>query len=698
MRFIRKNKKKIILIPFFSLCLFSCSFYDEKVRGYFEYWTGTVQVGRIDVETPHKKIGSMENVSAKDGTEFSLCIINAQSYPLLEKPDGGGSCCTITDLEENTAFESFEETLVSSDLVSVKARLLDENEGKTLVLKGNLYPKDMSQLWKETEFSWSFVQNSPPDEVSNLDATKKDFLGNRQHYVSFRIPDQSRKRNQDISHYEIGCYLKENGSLVFKGKTAVPPEKNMNPDRTSNEFQYCFPFQEENLYYDYTVTAVDRTNLKSETISTDPAIGVKVAAEAKIIFNIEPNGFSDSDGYEYFELDSLSSITCEIKKSDEGDILSGTVDGIPYSGNHVGELETGAHVITATIQHDGCRTLEITKKIKVVESIRSSIYDFTDAEFSSDVCEPGFKTYDCAAGSESASFNLYSSESGISMSGTVDGEPFTGPLSSRNLGLGPHVINVQICKDMRRTKNEEIKIYVRGIFEEPEISFEATSTAEFDDGYEIMKFSYRNYDKMPYVVDAKNDNATVSIKIDGASYNSTGVIDFGKHVVDIKLTGTYWKTFEMQKKIYVRMKTLKLKIGSGVSASHYYINPTGFGKNTWDLKGWIKINELLLFSYEKGSVGVTQGIYNEIYDNAYSIAVPLENPSDPVTCMVSEIRRNIGVGNDKTLFDDKGWHFAGSMNLREIKANGWVLETPILNGQNGRTIKLKFQFFPVEDD
>lgn len=574
------------------LLISSCS--NPSLKEYLEYWSGTVQLGKVDVQSQYTVINQQCNVNGTSDVVLDLLVINPQEYELLckENPDAPSSSFSVVDENGTIAAQNIDVKQISSDIIQVSMQLFDENEGKRLTLSGNLYPRNMQQLWEESVCTWSFIQNSPPDSFKDLDDSNTSTYEGK-HFISFTVPDQTKKRNQDIV-YEIACYKPETQILINKAR--VTPAENKN--NSQKVFHYYFDNQSEDIYYGYTVRVIDSTGLSTELFSTVDGLGIPQIIQPSISYNIQPNGFTDGDGYEYYEIAENQTFRYEIRKSDSADRIECTINGKHSSAT--GEtLQEGSYDITIKTSRDGCYPIETKKKIKVVKELQVP---------------------------------------NISFSGN----------------------------------------YIE-------------SQAEWD----IYQFSFLSYDKMPYSITPKESGATVTVEIDGTEVSNTADGDAsmlceGNRVINITVEKANQKPKCVTLYLNVKIKPIKLGIGKDTNG-YYTINPSNFGADKWDLKGQIYLNGKTVFSYEKSKLEVHQNKDNNITDKAYSEEFTLETVDSTIAVTVTELRRNIGGGEDKRFCGTTPYD-CGSRTLQQIKNAGWSISTGTLTGNDNRKIQLKFYF------
>ena len=374
-------------VLFFALFLFiSCDFdtlfnpdFDEGAKEYLDYWSNTCQVAKIEYLSDNVEIGGVANLSASGEIEIEITVINPKEYRLLSRT--GESCFSLQNEAGNLSYSDYSETLVDSSLIKIRARLGDESEGENITLSGCLWPENRASFAEETLRSQSpelfcsatFIQNTPPDNIKNLNVPEGTFSETLKHYVSFDVPDQSLNRNKD-STYEVSYYLRESdGSVVYKGTKTLSLSDNKNTSAGST-FLYYFDGQEDYLNYEYTVQVIGPRGLKSELYSTLPGLGVNELNEATITV-ADLNGLKDDDDYECVEVESENdTVSFTAVKASEGDILTVTVDGTQVSSGSYTVNGIGQHTIVAKSSKDGSRPITVTKKIRIVTAQKEPTY------------------------------------------------------------------------------------------------------------------------------------------------------------------------------------------------------------------------------------------------------------------------------------------------------------------------------------
>ncbi|MBP5792610.1 MAG: hypothetical protein J6W46_03075, partial [Spirochaetaceae bacterium] len=384
------------LIKFFnvffisSLFLFSCK---EPVREYFEYWSSTCQISGVEYVTPHVMIGGKPNVSAcgdsNNDVVIYLKLINPQQHNTLAKTN-----VEFFTLSSRGQIKSLRQK--DFNTIEIIAALNYEDEGETITLSGCLWPDnrtdydDVKELKKsnpELFYSTSFIQNTPPDQVTDLDNQEEShsyFQQTEKHFVSFTIPDQSKTWNKDAV-YEICCYSKTNNSLIAK---IEKPLSELSSYVNGTTFSYAFDEQQDNLYYNYTVQVKGKNGLKSSIVSTNSALGEKILKPPVIVFTsngnpITPNSQKDNDGFEYLEVESLNDTVVVTITSEQGSKVTGQINTSPVSAEantYTKNLTEENNTLDITIKQDGCQNVKVIRKIKVVQQLQEPSFEFYKEE------------------------------------------------------------------------------------------------------------------------------------------------------------------------------------------------------------------------------------------------------------------------------------------------------------------------------
>ena len=442
-------------ILFYSILFVSCdTSFNEPVRQYFEYWSTTCQVAKVEFSSAKTTINGVENLSAKEQIQIDVFAINPKGFKLLQKDEG--QCFSLQNSGGTLSYSDYSETQVDPAYIKITAKLTDASEGQTITLSGGLYPENRTG-WSESQLkesapelftSVSFIQNTPPDNIKNLNVPEGTFSGTLKHYVSFDVPRQDLNRNKD-STYEVSYYLREfEGSVVYKGKKTLTLDDNKGTSPTT--FLYYFDGQEDYLNYEYTVQVIGPRGLKSELYSTIPGLGVNELNEATITVD-GLNGLKDEDDYECVEVENENAVASftATKASDE-ETLTVTVDGSVVTGT--GGVYTlggiGQHTIVATSSKDGSRPISVVKKIRIVKALSEPKIEFTNASsIDGDTVKFSYLNY------EKLFMDITNTYQDASITTTIDGGTAqTGNLTSQKLDVGTHTIKVTVEKEYCATQ------------------------------------------------------------------------------------------------------------------------------------------------------------------------------------------------------------------------------------------------------
>lgn len=385
------------------------------------------------------------------------------------------------------------------------------------------------------------------------------------------------------------------------------------------------------------------------------------------------------------------------------------------------KLELGPHTLTVTCSKPGYTAREFEEKVYIQgilgapsiafykeaahttalsmhshpEASSYLLYDSYDVELDKDGdCALYYKTTPANAGS------------------TVTVAENSAELSGK-LALGPHTITVTATRQYCVSKSVEKKIYVQGILSEPEIQ---STNGTFDSGAgdaknapQIWKFSYLTDDSLKCKIKVGNTGNTVVVysTTTGSRVSlSKPTEGFGlgyDTVIPLEIVQTreYCKSLTTTKYVQGKIKPIKLSYNNNDSGTGMlYVYMAGFGKNKFDMKGTIKVNGHVAFSYlGSNRNNVNQNTWQELGDSGNpSFTITCNSPSDELEVSVSELRRN--VGNKKDDPDDDGIAGSCTKYLYDLKSqksdkNHWVLLSDTISQKN-RSIQPKI-FFNVSE-
>ena len=184
-------------ILFYSILFSSCKFWNEPVRDYYDYWSSTCQVGKVEYVSSHTSLNGVENLSARDSIDVNLYTINPKGIVLLGKPE---DCFSFSCEDGDLELSDYSETLIDPTFIKIHAKLSDASEGYRITISGCLWPENrttfsedqLRESYPELFYSTSFIQNTPPDNIKNMTVPKgESAVIDGRHYVSFVVPEQS---------------------------------------------------------------------------------------------------------------------------------------------------------------------------------------------------------------------------------------------------------------------------------------------------------------------------------------------------------------------------------------------------------------------------------------------------------------------------------------------------------------------------
>ncbi len=569
----RKIKSRVFYsILFYSILFSSCKFWNEPVREYFDYWSSTCQVGKVEYVSENVTIDNVPNLSALNEIEISLYMVNPNGFSLLNHSPS----FSFTLDDGTTTGSAYTEEMVDPTYVRIRTTLDDGTEGKRITLSGCLWPENrttftvdqLRESYPELFYSVSFIQNTPPDNIKNMTASGEGdfFPGTNMHYLYFKVPDQTRCRNKGCN-FEVKYYLLDtDGTYYYKGSKILSLDDDKSPGDGTG-FTWYFDEQDPYLFYDYTVQVLGPHGLKSEILATNERLGVHQLREPELSITNEPNGLFDEDGFECFEVASDSdSISYTSSVADAGDLLTVTVDGSVVTGTDgvytLGGI--GQHTIVATSSKDGSRPISVVKKIRIVKSLPDVSIDF-DAEFNEkDTEDYWYIEVDGATGTVGWTVTATDGETPVSVQ--VDGSDFDSQDGA--LGIGKHTLTGVIHKPYCNDKSLSMKVNVVQKLTEPKIEFTNGSI----DGDKI-KFSYLTYDTLLMDITNTYPGATITTTIDGGTAQTGNLtsqkLDVGTHTIKVTVEKEYCATQEFVKSINVGIKQITAKLTKAeINISH----------------------------------------------------------------------------------------------------------------------------------
>ena len=573
------------VLCFFCVIFVSCDFgnlfdptFDDSLEEYLDYWASTCQVGQIEYVSSHVTMDDGENLSAQDKIELEILVINPKEYNLLCK-NGGGNCFYFRNEAGNLAYSEYTEEVVNPSKIKITARLTDASEGQRITLSGCLWPENTSNFTEESLrqqnndlfYDTSFIQNTPPDGVRNVYVPP--YTMNNKHYVSFEIPDQTKNKNKGVK-FEVQYFLRENDGLNFKGSKVLSLSDSKTP---GNIFTYYFDEQEDFLAYEYSVKVWGGRGLSIEQVSTDPGLGVHVMVEPTITFGTPFTGHTDAQGYEYIEVSSGSATVSYTISSDEaGAVLSGNVDGIPYTGAQNGTLAVGAHTIVATVHKDMCRDVTVTRKIMVAQSMNGATLTFTGVTYGNTDTN-GYRYYEVNTNADVVPYSIVATEAGVSLAGTVDGVSFSGS-SSGNLAIGEHTLVATVSRENYNDVMVTEKIMVVKKLAPAVLTFTPTfnGCGTDDEDYEYIEVATSSA-TVSYGIAMPESGTTITGTIDGSAFSGvqSDVFAIGSHTITATIHRDFYHDITVTKNVMVVKKLDKPNIEFGVQFNSSEVRADG---------------------------------------------------------------------------------------------------------------------------
>ena len=596
-----------------SVLLLSCdTSFNEPLREYFEYWTENVFVGRYETVSSHRMLGSQVNVSARENVRMDLILTNAKNFN-LEVEESGSPCFSVLSSDGNdvASSKSISISTPQKNVISLSMALPDETEKEVLSLEGKFYIIKNSERFEQT-YSFSFRQNTPPDNPGNLRNPEEAEIDGY-HCLHFDYPDQSLKRHQNLT-YNVSCYLFENGAYTHIGtKTLTSLDS-----KSSSDFTYYFENQEKSLRYDYVVTAVNPDGLKSETVSTAPNLGINYVTEPEISFS--DNGAynkltAEKDGVSYSVIEYTgSSLSATVKNTSDGADMTVKINGKSSSTTSV--LADGFNTIEVTVSKNLCRPITVTKNVYVIKAlteptVRFYKHDGNDAmEPSGEVPEEsGYSDYTCynlaltQGGTGNANFEV-TLGSGESLDVEIGDTLASAKNGKYTIDLGPHILKLTVTKDYCTPKVLTKKVYIQGILREPEVTSsngtKNSGSGNTDKDPQEWQFSYLSYDTMNCKISAGNTGNTVNLNVIGfeVAEDSVELHPGSNYELEITQTRKHCKTLVITKYVTVKIKPITLTLGN-IKMYHdgddnkdeveldgnIYCNVTGYSEQKYNFDG-----------------------------------------------------------------------------------------------------------------
>ena len=562
----------------YSVLLLSCdTSFNEPLREYLEYWTENVFVGRYETVSSHRMLGSQVNVSARENVRMDLILTNAKNFNLEVEGSGSPYFSVLSSDGNDVAFsKSISISTPQKNVISLSMALPDETEKEILSLEGKFYIIKNSERFEQT-YSFSFRQNTPPDNPRNLRNPEEAEIDGY-HCLHFDYPDQSLKRHQNLT-YNVSCYLFENGAYTHIGTKSLTSADS----KSSSDFTYYFEKQEPSLRYDYVVTAVNPDGLKSETVSTAPNLGINYVTEPEISFS--DNGAynkltAEKDGVSYSVIEYTgSSLSATVKNTSVGADMTVKING--ESSSTTSDLADGFNTIEVTVSKNLCRPITVTKNVYVIKAQNEPTVRFYKHD-GNDVMEPseedpeesGYSGYTCynmaltQGGTGNANFKV-TLGSGESIAVEIDSTQTTANNGKYTIDLGPHTLKLTVTKEYCTPKVFTKNVYIQGILIEPEVTSSNGTykggSGNTDNDPQEWQFSYLSNDTMNCKISAGNTGNTVNLNVIGFKMAEDSVeLHPGSSTYKLEITQTreHCKTLVTTKYVTVKIKPITLTLGN----------------------------------------------------------------------------------------------------------------------------------------
>lgn len=385
--------KKIFFAFLISILFVSCNF-QNSIGYYYDYWSGTTQTGIEEILTPYTVLSGVQNISAENGfLEISLFVINPRGYDVLSSYDGNNPPrFKLINSNNDTVSEG---SVIEQSPTMIKCSFpLDDNyEGQTLFLDGFLSPQNIdsfvtSNSYEELEqsirqnhpelvYKKKFIQNTPPDPVTNFKVTEDTLLynGKNLHYFNFYIPNQTLNKNKNcgylISTYETNEETKKISKI---DEEIVYLSDNLN-NKNNGKFFYYSKKQENNKQYGYTVKVLGSRKLISDVFSTPNAPGNPGIEEPKIEFS-NTTKESDEGDKEVYTINTPVSTKTQLSIIKETGIeYECYLDGVKKNENSF-DVNIGEHKLKLVLKKDKFQDTTYEKIIKLQGTLSDDI-EFT---------------------------------------------------------------------------------------------------------------------------------------------------------------------------------------------------------------------------------------------------------------------------------------------------------------------------------
>ena len=320
--------------------------------------------------------------------------------------------------------------------------------------------------------------------------------------------------------------------------------------------------------------------MKAELLATDERLGVHQLTEPTITILDELNGLEDEQGYKCIEVATNDgTVSYTAAPANEGDILTVKVDDVEVTDGNYTVSGIGQHKIEAISSKDGSRPISVTKKIRIVKTPEEATFTFASDEntYFNGFTDPNeFEYIEVEHAGDTVGYTITPTETGTTVSGTVDGNEYSAPIDNETLAEGQAhtlvaTIHKQYCNDVTTTR----KIMVAKSLEEPVYTFSPNLNGNAVDGFEYIEVSSSTA-KAGYTV--KPSSADSGAKVSGsvgsttfaATTQKSGELSVGDYTFTVTVSKDHMisRTFEK-----------KIKVDSKLSAPSITFTPSYNGKS-----------------------------------------------------------------------------------------------------------------------
>lgn len=348
----------------------------------------------------------------------------------------------------------------------------------------------------------------------------------------------------------------------------------------------------------------------SGTVNDDMGIPMEIAILGPPAIVLGTNGAANGsdivhDGARYDIIEYTgASLSMTAVNTNSDSTMEVTVNDTPVSGTNASVsavLADGFNSIVSTVRKGDNAPVVITRNIYVVKKLVQPVIELgaNRASYGRTVSSGG-KTYDVIEYTTDAAVtslgmtvtNGYTGDNAATGSAvfevTVNGSPVSGSSTSVSTTLadGLNAIVATVTKEHCTPVREERYLYVVKALSEDDIEIDYTNgTKNHKDGgtfgedaagYEYVKYSYFDYDKLKLAVtnnytgdNAATGSSTMTVTVTGAtSISNTGnlpatELEDGRQTITVKLTKPHCEPVELEEKINAHIKKVRVKLSSG---------------------------------------------------------------------------------------------------------------------------------------